>query len=184
MATRPKVRQEEAPCEPIRVMIIDGHARVRQGLRFFLSTCANIEVVADAGNGVEALKGFAETRPDVVVMDLAAPSMDCPVEIFRMKELHPYCQVIALASEADQNMERRALAAGACCCILKDSSTTALVGAIHAARAWVEALGMTFVQAKTGLSTEWKSGAPSDDIHSVTEYDGTATETKALRLTR
>jgi DNA-binding NarL/FixJ family response regulator len=129
-----KITGEERSSEPIRVMIVDQHSRVRQGLRFFLSTCAHIEVVAEAGNGSEALQRFAETFPDVVLMDLAASANDGPVVTFRMKELHPGSQIIAMASEADPVMERRVLTAGALRCVLKDSSAGALVTAIYEAR--------------------------------------------------
>jgi two-component system, NarL family, response regulator LiaR len=121
--------------DPIRVMVVEEHARVRQGLRMFLSTCADIEVVAEAGNGAEALRHFTDTRPDVVLMHLGTPGMDSPIVTCRMKELCPGSQIIALANEADPDMERRALAAGAQRCVLKDSSAGALVAAIYEARA-------------------------------------------------
>jgi DNA-binding NarL/FixJ family response regulator len=167
MAVSRKVQREEDPSEPIRVMVVDGHARVRQGLRFFLSACANIEIVAEAGDGVEALKQFAETHPDVVVIDLAPLGMDCPAVTLRMKQLNPGSQIISLADEADPDNEDRALAAGAFCCVLKDASASALMGAICEAHAYAEAHYMTFVQAKIGASTEWRSNAPSDSNCSV-----------------
>jgi DNA-binding NarL/FixJ family response regulator len=159
------------PSAPVRVMVVDDHARVRMGLRLFLSTCPDIDVVAEAGDGTTALELFAITCPDVVVMDLATPGMDCPVVTVRMKEIHPAGQIIALASEADPDMKRRALAAGARSYVLKDSSAGALVRAIYEAQPCAGAHNMTFVQAKTGASTERQSTAPSDTRCSVTEYD-------------
>jgi DNA-binding NarL/FixJ family response regulator len=139
----------------------------------FLSTCADIQVVAEAGSGREALRRFMETLPDVVLMDLAAPGMDSPVVTCRMKELHPGARVIALTSEVDPTLEDRALAAGAISLVLKDSSAGALVDAIRETRSR-EAVGgspMTFVQSKTGTSAERKTGAPSDVRYGLPEYD-------------
>jgi DNA-binding NarL/FixJ family response regulator len=157
-------------------MVVDEHARVRQGLRLFLSTCADIQVVAEAGSGSEALQHFAETCPDVVVMHLDTPGMDGPVVTFRMKELCPECQIIVLSNEADPDMERRTLAAGALCCVLKDSSAGALVAAIHAAHAGLETSYMTFVQSKTGASTDSNSCSPSDVTSSAVLYHGIVNE--------
>jgi two-component system, NarL family, response regulator LiaR len=160
-----KIRTPQAErCQsaPIRVMVVDEHARVRHGLRFFLSTCANIQVVAEAGNASEALRNFVETDPDVVVMHLAAPGTDSAVVTCRMKELSPQSQIIALTNDTDPDMDRRALAAGALCCVLKDSSAGALVAAIYEAQAAAQMGDMTFVQAKTGAMTEEKTRIPSD----------------------
>ena len=133
-------------------MVVDDHARVRQGLRLFLSTCPEMEIVAEAGGGAEALAHFARVLPDVVIMDLRTPGMDSPVVTRLMKRLNPSSQIIALANEVDPDMERRALIAGALCCVAKDSSAGALVEAIHRARG-VECGGpMTFIQVKTGTS--------------------------------
>ena len=127
-----KQNQTRSP-ESIRVMVVDDHARVRQGLRLFLSTCPGIEVIAEACDGGEALRRFAETRPDVVVMDLGTPGMDSPVMTLHMKRLCPASQIVALASFRDPDMERRALEAGAACYVAKDSSTATLLEAIRAA---------------------------------------------------
>ena len=104
----------------------------------FLSTCSDIQVVAEAGNGAEALRRFTETSPEVVVMHLGTQGMDSLIVTYRMKELCPGSQIIALTNEADPDMERRALAAGAQCCVLKDSSAGTLVAAIYAARAGLD----------------------------------------------
>jgi two-component system, NarL family, response regulator LiaR len=137
---------------PIRVMVVDDHARVRQGLRLFLSTCPEMEIVAEAGGGAEALAHFARVLPDVVIMDLRRPGMDSPVVTRLMKRLNPSSQIIALASEVDPDMERRVLTAGALCCVVKDSSAGALVEAIHRARSGEYGDPMTFIQVKTGAS--------------------------------
>ena len=154
MAISDTGRTREWPFGTVRVMVVDGHARVRHGLRLFLSTCPGIEVVAEAGGGKEALQLFAATSPDVVVMDLATPGMDGPDVTSCMKELHPASQIIALASFVDPEMEHRALEAGALRCVIKDSGVGPLVEAIHEAYGRSGNGHMTYVQAKSGTSTE------------------------------
>ena len=154
MATNHTRHTGERPFEPVRVMVVDDHARVRHGLRLFLSACPDIDVVAEAGDGTEALELFATTYPDVVVMDLATPGMDSPVVTSRMRELHPASKIIALASFFDAEMERRAREAGAVRCVIKDSCAGALVEAIHEGYGHSGNGHMTFVQAKSGASAE------------------------------
>lgn len=166
MITSPTTQVKAPTRNALRLMIVDEHARVRQSLRVFLSTCADLAVVAEAGSGPEALKRFAEYRPQVVVMDLAAPGMDAPVVTRRMKELDPQSQIIVLASYGDPDAERRALDAGALCYVVKDSSAGALLAAIRRAHPGAcpqrTSAHMTFVQANTGGSAEAESGVPSD----------------------
>jgi len=117
----------------IAVMIVDDHARVRQGLRTFFSTCPDLHVVAEAANGEEALECCAQTRPDVVVMDMMMPFMDGPTATGRIREACPDSQVIALSSFGDPDVVRRAMQAGAAAYVLKDSSPETLVEAIRQA---------------------------------------------------
>jgi two-component system, NarL family, response regulator LiaR len=154
MATSNTRHRKERPFKLIRVMVVDDHARVRHGLRLFLSTCPGIEVVAAAGDGAEALKLFAAACPDVVIMDLATPGMDSLVVTSRMKELRPASKIITLASFVDAEMEHRALEAGAARCVVKDSSAGALVEAIREGCRRTGNGHMTFVQAKSGVSAE------------------------------
>jgi NarL family two-component system response regulator LiaR len=115
----------------IAVMIVDDHARVRQGLRTFLCTCPDLRVVAEAANGEEALERCAHTRPDVIVMDMMMPAMDGPTATGRIRESYPGSQVIALSSFGDPDVVRRALEAGAAAYVLKDESPETLVEAIR-----------------------------------------------------
>jgi NarL family two-component system response regulator LiaR len=115
----------------IAVMIVDDHARVRQGLRTFFSTCPDLRVVAEAANGEEALERCGQTRPDVIVMDMMMPAVDGPTATGRIRKSYPDSQVIALSSFGDPDMVRRALEAGAAAYVLKDSSPETLVEAIR-----------------------------------------------------
>jgi two-component system, NarL family, invasion response regulator UvrY len=169
-----RIRPARRPYESLRVMVVDDHARVRHGLCIFLSTCSGIEVVADAGSGVEALERFEETCPDVVIMDLTTPGMDSPVITSRMKELSPSTRIIALSSHNDPGLEQRALEAGATCCVVKESSTAALVEAVRPAHGGrLESVAhMMFVQEETGISTERESRAITDGRGDGSDYDG------------
>lgn len=62
--------------QPIRVLLVDDQTLVRQGIRSLLTLAAQIEVVAEAGDGIEALAAIEETRPDVVLLDLRMPRLD------------------------------------------------------------------------------------------------------------
>jgi DNA-binding NarL/FixJ family response regulator len=178
----------------IRVMIVDGHTRVRQSLRVFLSTYAEMDVVAACGGGFEALRSFMECRPDVVIMDLFMPGMDGSVLTSMMTQVDPTCRVITLTSFFDPEMSRCALEAGAVCCLVKDGSTGALVQAIRDACQDAGDGHMTFIQAKTGLNTEPKTGTPSDGgarrsayddcIHECDEQHGHSLENRGKETTR
>ena len=156
---------------PIRVMVVNDHPRVREGLRVFLSMWTDIDLVAEAGSGAEAPQRFAETSPDVVVMDLTASSIDTPALAAQIKAANPDCQIIALACFADAGLEQRVLEAGSWCSVVKDSSAGALVAAIQAAYATAGLRRMTFVQAKTGASADPKAGVPSDGKTGAAPYD-------------
>jgi two-component system, NarL family, response regulator LiaR len=118
---------------PIRVMLVDDHAMVRDGLKVFLSNYADIEVVAEADDGAEALALCARFRPDVVLMDLLMPELDGPTATARIRSAYPHIQVIALTSFVEEDLIRRALRAGAVGYLLKDVNPARLAEAIRAA---------------------------------------------------
>ncbi len=118
---------------PIRVMIVDDHLMVRDGLRVFLSNYDDLEVVAEAEDGAQAIELCAEARPDVVLMDLLMPTLDGPTATARMREAHPQVQVIALTSFVEEDLIRRAIQAGAVSYMLKDVNPGKLAEAIRAA---------------------------------------------------
>lgn len=79
----------------------------------FFSTCPDLCVVAEAGNGSETIERCLETRPAVVIMDMVMPAMDGPAVTVRIREVCPESKVVALSSSADPQMVTQALAAGA-----------------------------------------------------------------------
>lgn len=118
---------------PIRVMLVDDHAVVRQGLRMFLSLDSDIEVVGEATNGAQGLQLARQLQPDVILMDLLMPEMDGITAIEIVRREMPDTEVIALTSVLDDNMVVGAVRAGAIGYLLKDTEAHDLVSAIKAA---------------------------------------------------
>ena len=117
----------------VRVLIVDDHAVVREGLRNFLSMLPGIELVGEAASGTEALALAAKTRPAVVLMDLVMPQMDGIEATRRLHDEMPEVKVIVLTSFAEDNKLFPALRAGAVAYLLKDVGPKELAETIHAA---------------------------------------------------
>jgi DNA-binding NarL/FixJ family response regulator len=115
----------------IRVLIADDHAVVRQGLRTFLELQDDIEVVADACDGEEAVSATFDGRPDVVLMDLMMPGLDGIEATRRILRERPATRVIALTSFLDDETVLPAVRAGAAGYLLKDVEPEQLVRAIR-----------------------------------------------------
>lgn len=118
---------------PVRVLLVDDHAVVRQGLRLFLGLDEGIEVVGEAANGEEALQEADALRPDVVVMDLMMPVLDGIAATRELRRRLPETEVIALTSTLEEHKVNGAIDAGAISYMLKDASSDTLADAIHAA---------------------------------------------------
>ena len=118
----------------IRVMIVDDHQMVREGLKVLLSTCDDIQVVGEAADGAEAVDRCMVVRPDVILMDIIMPVLDGAAATARITAACPGVQVIALTSFVDQDHVQRTLDAGAISYLLKDARPEALIQAIKDAR--------------------------------------------------
>lgn len=117
----------------VRVLLVDDHGVVRKGLRIFLSLAADLEVVGEARNGVEAVEQTAACRPDVVLMDLQMPIMDGPTAIEQIRSQHPDVEVVALTSFHDESLAKRALEAGAIGYVFKDADEEELISTVRLA---------------------------------------------------
>jgi NarL family two-component system response regulator LiaR len=115
----------------IRVLITDDHAILRKGIRALLSTEADMEVVGEAANGVEALAQARALRPDVILMDLVMPEMDGIEATRRITAELPGVHVLVLTSFAADDKVFPAIKAGALGYILKDTGPADLVQAIR-----------------------------------------------------
>ena len=118
---------------PVRVLVVDDQALFREALATLLSVREEVEVVGEARDGREALRMIAETRPDVVLMDLRMPVLDGVAATRRLRVEHPEVQVIALTTFDDDEDVFAALRAGAVGYLLKDVASGRLVEALQAA---------------------------------------------------
>lgn len=117
---------------PIRVFLIDPHPLLRHGLRMLLGSEGDIEIVGEADRPASGVEEVAASKPDVVLMEIAAPAADGIGAIRAIKTRCPGTQVLVLTAQTDQEIFREAAAAGAVGYVLKDISPVNLSNAIRA----------------------------------------------------
>jgi len=149
----------------VRVLIVDDHAVVRRGLRAYLEVVDDLQVVAEAGDGQEALArldamaAYGEL-PDVVLIDLLMPKMDGAAATARITQRFTGVRVVVLTSFGEMERVHAALVSGASGYLLKDAEPTEVVAAIRAAvrgdvfldPAVARQLTQEFVSPPTGIS--------------------------------
>jgi two-component system, NarL family, response regulator NreC len=118
--------------KPIRILLADDHAVVRQGFKMILGAQPDMEIVGEAGNGREAVDLAGQLKPDVVVMDVAMPELNGIEATRRVTAAVPHTRVIALSMHKDSVYVREVLRAGARGYLLKDSGAGDLVSAVRA----------------------------------------------------
>ena len=119
--------------ETIRLLLVDDHTVVRQGLKMVLGLEPGLEVVGEAGNGQEALDLIPSLQPQVILMDLLMPVMDGVTAIRAVKQGYPDIEVVALTSVLEDRLVIDAVEAGAAGYQLKETGPEALIDAIRAA---------------------------------------------------
>jgi NarL family two-component system response regulator YdfI len=117
----------------IRVMVVDDHLVVREGLSAILEVAGDMEPVGEAADGAEAVRLAGELRPDVVLMDLRMPVMDGIEAIQQIRAEQPQIEIVILTTYDDDEYIVRGLRAGARGYLLKDTGRQALFEAIRAA---------------------------------------------------
>ena len=117
----------------IRVLVVDDHPMVQDGLQLFISHSAGLEHVGQAQSGEEAIVRCEELKPDVVLMDLIMPGMGGVQAIRAIRERDRAVQIIALTSFAEPDLVQQALKAGAISYVLKNVRAEMLAEAIRAA---------------------------------------------------
>jgi DNA-binding NarL/FixJ family response regulator len=117
----------------IRVLIVDDHEIVREGLRTLLAEEEGVEVVGEASDGAEAVSLTLALQPDVILMDLVMPNMDGIEAMRSLQQPDASWHILVLTSFAEKEMVRSALELGAIGYLLKDILKTELIQAIHAA---------------------------------------------------
>ncbi len=154
---------------PIRVMIVDDHAVVRQGLKTFLDLQDDIVVAGEASDGADAVQRVDELAPDVILMDLMMPRLDGIEAVRRIKRARPKTQILVLTSFGDDQKVFAAIRAGAIGFLLKDVSPQDLAAAIYAAHRGEASLSPGIA---TKLMQELATGGqPAADEHALTERE-------------
>ena len=118
---------------PIRVLLVDDHLILRQGLRSLLSREADIEIVGEAGDGIEAVRLAKELVPDVAVVDVQLPRLSGPEAVRAIRRNCPQTEVIVLTMYDDDYTVSLMLKAGARSYLLKESAAIDLARAIRGA---------------------------------------------------
>ncbi len=149
----------------VRVLLVDDHGMVREGLKIYLATEAEIEVVGEAADGAAAAAMAADLKPDVILMDLLMPGVDGVEGTKRCLAVSPGSKVVVLTSKADDDLVLPAIRAGALSYLLKDLSAGELSAAIHNAAAGNPTLHpMAASRMMQELNPSHKSSAGSVDI--------------------
>ncbi|MGD2048200.1 MAG: response regulator transcription factor [Chloroflexota bacterium] len=153
---------------PIRVMLVDDHTMVRQGLATFLDVFDDLELAGEASDGDEAIELCARLLPDVVLMDLAMPEVDGVTATRVIRQRFPMVQVLALTSFKEEELIQNALQAGAIGYLLKNVTADELAQAIRAAHAGRGTLSPEAAQALVHAATQ-----PPTPGHDLTKRERT-----------
>lgn len=152
----------------IKILIADDHTLVRAGLAAFLKISEDFEVVGDAADGVEAIEAARKLKPDVILMDIAMPTLGGLEATTEIKKTNPDIKILVLTQYDDTLYVRRFLKAGASGYILKKAVTTDLITAIHAVAAGEmylhHSVASSVVEGYLGVNKDASSEDPYDKL--------------------
>ena len=163
--------------EQIRVILADDHAVVRQGIRQFLEEAGDIEVIAEAGDGAEALHLVEAHRPDVAVLDIRMPEVTGVEATRRIKERFPQVRVLVLSAYDDDPYVFALLAAGADGYVLKTADGDDLVRAVRVVHEGGSALSPEIAAKVVRQAVSGRPEGAADQVESLTSR-----ELEVLRL--
>lgn len=146
----------------IRILLVDDHAVVRSGLSKFLLVNKDMELVAEASDGAEAVKLAGLRKPDVILMDLMMPGMDGITATREIHRKYPQIKVIALTSFSEQNMVQGALQAGAIGFLQKNVTAAELANAIRSA--YVDRMTLSPEAAQALAQSATQSHLPGNEL--------------------
>jgi DNA-binding NarL/FixJ family response regulator len=113
-----------------RILIVDNHPALREGLKSILYILPNLEIIGEAADGMEALNSVDKLRPDLILMDLSMPRMDGITATREIKKKWPGTKILAFTNHNSPEYQTAALKAGADGYLLKDSSRAELIQSI------------------------------------------------------
>ena len=158
-----------------RVLLVDDHAVVREGLRAFLELQPGMGVVGEAADGRTAVERARALQPDVVLLDLVMPELDGLVALPRILEASPSSRVVVLTSFGDEERVARAVRAGAAGYLLKDARPDEIVAAIRSAQSGEARLAPAAAASPTA---RFRAGSPTR----TAQDDHTPRESEVLGL--
>lgn len=147
---------------PIRLLIVDDHLIVRQGLQLIFETEDSVDVVGEAVDGLEAVEMAASLHPELILMDLQMPRLDGVSAVKQIRQNHPEVKIIILTTYNEDELMYECLRAGALGFLLKDTGRKALMNTIHAAMRG-ESLLKPEIMSKLLAYSPDKPAAPSAD---------------------
>jgi DNA-binding NarL/FixJ family response regulator len=145
----------------IRVLVVEDHHLVREGICKLLEDAGDIKVIAEADNGQDALALYQRLQPQVLVLDISMPEMNGLEALGQLQCLQPHPAVVILSMYGDQATVQRALQLGALGYVLKQTVAGELLAAVRAA-----SLGSMYLSAGVSavLSQSWRDGPPRNKI--------------------
>src|SRR5688572_24997842 len=162
----------------LRVMVVDDHAIVRQGLKLLIDNQPDMQVVGEAADGKTALDIAAKVKPDIVVMDISMPGMNGLVATRALKQQQPSTMIVTLTRHEDDTYLEELLRAGASGYVLKQGAPSDFVQAIRA----VAAGGVYVDPAMTPRVADGLLGKGRVQLSTVAAAKITERETEVLRL--
>ncbi|MEJ2510776.1 MAG: response regulator transcription factor [Anaerolineales bacterium] len=157
--------------ERIRVLIVDDHLIVRQGLQLIFETEDSIQVVGEAEDGLQAVQLAAELEPDIILMDLQMPKLDGLTAVGQILEHRPDSTIIILTTYNEDELMFKCLQAGAKGFLLKDTGREALMNTIHAAMRGETLLKPEVMQKLLGYSQRQPQKHPGSTLLSEREQE-------------
>ena len=155
----------------IRVMLVDDHEIVRQGLKYLLERREHIQVVAEAGTVAEAVAAAAEKQPDVIVMDVRLPDGTGIEACREIRADYPQIRVLMLTSYADDEAVYSAIIAGAAGYLLKQTRGRELVSAIESVARGESLLDPSVTSVVLARMRELASGGHKDKLSELSEQE-------------
>ena len=161
----------------IRVLLADDHATVRYGLKLLIDAEPDMTVVAEAGDGEEAIRKTLEMKPDIVVMDISMPGVNGLAATRTLKQIQPSVLVITLTRHTEDAYLQELLRAGASGFVLKRSAPAELLHAIRGVASGGQYLDSTLTSRVTAGFISRAGGGAGKHVATLTDR-----ETQVLRL--